>query len=60
MERIMRHQVCEVVQLHQTVDKIVRMLEAHAALKETQWLSMKERLEKGERKWNGRHKQDLL
>jgi len=31
MERAVRHQPCEVTQLHQPIDRMARMLEAHAA-----------------------------
>jgi hypothetical protein len=39
MERTMRQQACEVAQLHQTVVKMARMLEAHAVWRENPFLT---------------------
>jgi len=39
MERTMRQQACEVAQLHQTVVKTARMLEAHAVWRENPFLT---------------------
>jgi len=41
MERSIQQQAREAAQLHQTLGKMARLLEAHAAYEETQWLSMK-------------------
>ena len=42
VERTVRQQALEVTQLNQTINRIARMLEAHAAREEAQWLGMKE------------------
>jgi len=49
-----------VAQLHYTVDKMVSVLEAHAACEEMQWLGMKEWLEDKERKWDDHHQDEVL
>lgn len=41
MEHPVRQQGCEVTQLHQTIDRMTRMLEAHVARQEAQWCCMK-------------------
>jgi len=56
----MRQQARKVAQLHQTVDKMVRMLEAHAVCEETQRLGTKEWLEDRERKRDAHLKDNLL
>jgi len=38
----MRQQVREVIQLHHTIDRMARMLEAHPVHHEIQWLLMNE------------------
>jgi hypothetical protein len=41
MERMIRLQACEMAQLRQMVDTIVRLCKAHAACKKMQWLGMR-------------------
>jgi len=60
MERTMRQQAREVAQLHQTVDKMARLVEANAVCEETQWLGMRKRMQDRERKWDARHRDDGL
>ena len=60
IERTVRQQAREVIQLHQTIDWMARMLEAHAVREEAQWLGMREWLEDREMKWDQRHKDDVL
>jgi len=60
MESTRRQQVCEVAQLHQTVDKTARMLKADTACGETQCLSMQQWLDDNERRWDACHKNDSL
>jgi hypothetical protein len=50
----------EVTQLHQTIDRMARLLEAHAARAGAQWFSMKQWLEVRVTKCNERHKDNLL
>jgi len=45
MERTMWQQACQVAQLHQTMERMARMLEVHMARAETPWLGMNEWLE---------------
>jgi hypothetical protein len=60
MERTMRQQACEVAQLHQTIDRMARVIEAQMASDETQRLGMRQWLEERERKWNARHKNEVM
>jgi hypothetical protein len=60
MDRTVRQQEREVTELHQTIDRMARMLQAQAALEEAQGLSMKEWLEDRETKWDERHKDNVL
>jgi len=60
MERTVRQQACEATQLHQTIDRMARMLEAQAARDEAQWLGMREWLQDRETKWDERHKDNVL
>jgi hypothetical protein len=60
MEYSVRQQAREATQLHQTIDRMVRMLEAHAAREEAEWIGFKEWLEDKEMKWDRRHKEDRV
>lgn len=60
MEQTVSQQSREVTQLHQTIDQMTRMLEAHTAGEEAQWLSMNEWLEDWESKWDERNKDNVL
>jgi len=42
MERTVRQQAHKVIELHQTIDSMTRMLDAHAVWEEAQWCDMKE------------------
>jgi hypothetical protein len=44
IERTARQQARDVSQLHQIIDRMARMLEAHVAREEVQWRGMKESL----------------
>lgn len=60
MEGTVRLQAHEVTQLHQTIDRMARVLEARAARQEAQWRSMKEWLEDREMKCDDCHRVDVL
>jgi len=60
MERTMRQQALKVMQLHQTIDRIARMLEAHAVREEAQSHGMKEWLQDSETKRDEHHSDDVL
>jgi len=60
MERTIRLQARMMLQLHQTVDKIARLLEAHAMCEVTQWHGMRKWMEDRQTKWDARHKDDVL
>jgi len=55
-----RQQACEVTQLHQSIDRIARMLDVHVVCEEAQWRGMKEWLEDSETKWDERHRDNVL
>ena len=56
MERTMWQQACQVAQLHQTMERMARMLEVHMARAETPWLGMNEWLEDREPMWDDRQR----
>ena len=60
MERTVRQQARDLTQLHQTIDSMMRMLEAHTAREEAQWCGMKAWLEDRETKWDNRHRDNVL
>jgi len=60
MEQTVRQQVREVTQLHQMIDRMARMLEAHMAREEEQWLGLKEWLQDRETKCDEHHKDNGL
>jgi len=60
MEQTVRQQAREVTQLPQTINRMARLLEAHAAREEAQWRGMKEWLEDRETKWDDRHRDNVL
>jgi hypothetical protein len=60
MERTVRNQACDVTQLHQSINGMVRMLEAHAVREEVQWCGMNEWLRDREMNCDDRHRDDTL
>lgn len=60
MERTIRQEACKVAQLHQTIDKMARLLEVHATYDETEWLGMRKWTVDRDRMWDARHKDDVL
>jgi len=54
-----RQRAREVTQLHQTMDRMARMQEAHPAHEEAQWLVMKVWLEDREMKWDERQRDNV-
>jgi len=60
MERTLSQQVREVTQLHHTIRRMARMLKAHAASDEAQWLGIKQWQEERDTKWNERLKANVL
>jgi len=60
MERTVRQQVRDVTQLHQTIDRMARMVQAHAASNEALRLGMEEWLEDRERKQDELHNDNVL
>jgi len=60
MERTMSQQARELWQLHQTINRMARMLEAHAVREEMQRLGMKEWLEDRETQWDERQYNNVI
>ena len=60
IDRTMCQQTREVTQLHQTIDRMARISEAHMAREEAHSLSIKESLEDKETRWDGRHTNNEL
>jgi len=60
MERTVRQQWRKATQLHQTVHRMARMLEAHRVHEEVQWHGMIEWLEDRETKWDESHRDDVI
>jgi len=58
-ERTVREQECEVTQLHETIDRMARMLQAHMMRKEAQLRGMKEWLADRETKWDDLHRDNV-
>jgi hypothetical protein len=59
MEETIEQRVCEVTQLHQTVERIARTIEADMVCEEIQWLDMTEWLENWKTKWDDYHKYNV-
>jgi len=60
MERTVRQQGREVTQLHETIDRMAWILEAHEPCEETQWICMNTWLEDREKQWDDRHNDNIL
>jgi len=58
MERMMRQQEQERIQLHRTVGHLTNMLESQAAHKQEHWRGMITWMQEREQKWDTRHKDD--
>jgi hypothetical protein len=60
IQRTVRQQVCDVTELHQTLNWIDRMLEAHAVHKQVQCLGIKEWVEDWQTKWNDHNNDNVI
>jgi ABC-type cobalamin/Fe3+-siderophores transport system ATPase subunit len=60
MERRVRQQAREVTQLHETIVRKARIIEACAAQEEALWRNMKDCWEDRETKWDDRHVDNIL
>ena len=60
MERTIRQQAQELMQLHRTVGHLANLLEARAAREEAQWQGMMTSMQEREQKWDARHEDDKL
>jgi hypothetical protein len=60
IEQTVRQQALEVTQLHQTIDRMARMLEAHTVWEEVQWCRVNESLEDRETKLDDCHWENIL
>jgi hypothetical protein len=60
MERMVRQQAQEQMQLHRTVGPLTNVLEAQAALEEAQWRGMLTWMQEREQKWDARHEDDKV
>jgi nucleotidyltransferase/DNA polymerase involved in DNA repair len=60
MERTMRQQAQELMQLQQTVGHLTNLVQAQAARKEAQSLGIRTWMQEREQKWDARHEDDKL
>jgi len=60
MERTIRHQAQELMQLHRTVGHLTNLVQAQAAREEAHWLGMRKWMQEREQKWDAHHEDDKV